>query len=350
MQKNSSSPFSLKSYKPKPVKLVAESLVKMEPMFDSGALPLIVEPVLPDLDAYAWLEDNREMLEEKVLRHGAILFRGFGMDEAPTFERFVRSVTPNLFNENGEHPREAVEGDVYTPVFFPPEKQLLWHNENSFNHSWPLRIWFGCARPADTGGETTIVDSRLLYRKLDRKVVSTFEEKGVMYVRNYGTGLGLGWRQVFQTQDPGDVERGCRANQMRFEWRGPDQLRTTCVRPAVIPHPKTGEMSWFNQAQHFHPACLEAETRSSLEELFSEEEMPRHCHYGDGTRIEDSVMEEILGLYQELEISFPWQKGSVMMVDNVLTAHGRNAFSGPRKLLVALSDMSDYDSIGKGLA
>ena len=123
-------------------------------------------------------------------------------------------------------------------------------------------------------------------------------------------------------------------------------LRTTCVRPAVIRHPKTGEETWFNQAQHWHLACLDPEARESLEMLFAQEDLPRNCYYGDGSLIEDSAMEEILGVYQELEVSFPWEKGSVLVLDNLLTAHARNPFSGERKLLVALGEMRDFDSVG----
>lgn len=33
-----------------------------------------------------------------------------------------------------------------------------------------------------------------------------------------------------------------------------------------------------------------------------------------------------------------WQKGDVMVIDNNAALHGRNTFTPPRKVLVALSD------------
>ena len=87
------------------------------------------------------------------------------------------------------------------------------------------------------------------------------------------------------------------------------------------------------------------ETRETLLSSFQEEDLPRNCYYGDGSRIEDSVMEEICGVYQKLEISFPWQPGDLLILDNLLTAHGRNPFFGERKLFVAMGEMTSFDEI-----
>jgi alpha-ketoglutarate-dependent taurine dioxygenase len=250
-----------------------------------------------------------------------------------------------LFDENGEHPREKVSGKVYTPVFYPPDQHLLWHNENSFNYSWPTKIWFACVEPAQRGGETPIVDSRLVYQQLDPAILDQFMRKGVMYVRNYDSALGLDWKTVFRTSDRAVVEERCRQQLMSFEWKENGQLKTTCARPAAVRHPVTGEMTWFNQAQHWHVSCLDPETREAMLKLFSEEDLPRHCYYGDGSPIEDSVMTEILKTYEEMESLFPWMAGDILMLDNLLTAHARNRFTGERKLLVAMGDMLSYGDV-----
>jgi hypothetical protein len=100
---------------------------------------------------------------------------------------------------------------------------------------------------------------------------------------------------------------------------------------------------WFNQAQHWHPACLDSATRHSLQSLFDGDDLPRNCLYGDGSAIEESALHEICAVYERLEVSFPWQSGDILLVDNVLTAHARNPFAGRRELLVALGDMGSYD-------
>ena len=332
-----------KQTKPRAINLGETELVKTGTLPGRDQLPLVIEPADSDVDLIAWANGHKDLIESHLLRHGALLFRGFAIDTAERFEGFASVICPELFNENGEHPRESVSGNVYTPVFFPPEQQLLWHNENSFNYRWPLKIWFCCVQPADRGGETTIVDSRAVFQRIDPAIRKRFLEKGVMYVRNYGEGLGLDWQTVFKTSDRAAVEAQCRSSFMDFEWKAGDRLRTSSVRPATIKHPRTGEDSWFNQAQHWHISCLDQVTRDSLLALFSEADLPRSCFYGDGSPIESSVMQEILGIYRELEVCFPWQKGDVMMVDNVLAAHGRNPIVGKRKILVALGEMTTFD-------
>ena len=190
-----------------------------------------------------------------------------------------------------------------------------------------------------------MVDSRKVFARLSSVIRDSFIEKRVMYMRNYDKALGLDWRDVFQTTDKAQVENYCRLNSLEFEWRADGGLRTRCVRPAVVRHPGTGEWSWFNQAQHWHTSCLDPDTRESMLRLFAEEDLPRRCYYGDGSPIEDSVMMEILEVYRELEVSFSWQEGDILMLDNVLTAHARNRFTGTRKLLVALGDMLSYAEI-----
>jgi alpha-ketoglutarate-dependent taurine dioxygenase len=344
-QKRREKRFSkFKKVVPKAVTPSATPLVKMSRLAPDQPLPLVIEPATPDIDLVEWAEDHRDTVEEKLAEHGAILFRGFRIDSPPTFERFATAVCDELFHDNGEHPRESVSGNVATPVFYPPEEKLLWHNENTFNLRWPMKILFCCARPADEGGETPLVDSCAVFDRLRPEVREKFLEKQVMYARNYGVGLGLSWQEVFQVEDEAGAEAYCRENQIDFEWGPEGRLRTRAVRPAAGVHPKTGRMCWFNQAQHFHTACLDEATRRSMQAIYEEDEMPRNCYYGDGSVIEDSVMEEILEIYGDLEVSFPWQKGDVLVVDNMRVAHARNPFAGERKLLVAMGDVRRHES------
>ena len=338
----------LRAVKPKPVGARPEALVRTEPLAEGAGLPLVYGPAVADLDLVKWAAENRAAVEQSLAAHGALLFRGFPLDPARDFERFAGALCTRLFRDNGEHPRQSVSGNVYTPVFYPPEQKVLWHNENSFNYEWPARIWFCCVRPADAGGETPVADSRRVFELIDPEVRDEFVRKGVMYVRNYGRGLGLSWQEVFRTEERAAVEEVCRAARTEFEWRTGGQFKTRAVRPAAVRHPRTGEWVWFNQAQHWHTACLDAATRASLRSLFAEEDLPRACYYGDGTTIDDAAMEHVLEVYRRLEVSFAWRPGDIMMLDNLLAAHARNPFAGERRLLVAMGDMLSYDAVERG--
>lgn len=340
--------LSFKKFKavaPKPVAVEEAEIVERGELSPGQKLPLVLTPRVPDVDLAEWATANRGRLEADLLEHGAILFRGFGIADPDSFERFARTLCPDLFNENGEHPRESVSGSVYTPVFYPQDQRLLWHNENSFNWKWPRKIFFCCANPADQGGETPIADSRRVYAEMPEEVRRLFEERGVMYQRNYAEGLGLPWQTVFQTDSREEVEREGEEEHFEPHWRDGDRLRTRAVRPGVVRDPVSGAVSWFNQAQHFHDSCLDPETRRSIRALFSEDDLPRQCYYGDGSPIEDAHMQAVLDVYDRIEVAFPWQRGDVLLVDNLLTAHGRNPFKGERKILVAMGQMTDYGKI-----
>lgn len=40
----------------------------------------------------------------------------------------------------------------------------------------------------------------------------------------------------------------------------------------------------------------------------------------------------------EETICFAWQQGDLLMIDNMLVAHGRNPFDGPRRILAAMGE------------
>lgn len=161
----------------------------------------------------------------------------------------------------------------------------------------------------------------------------------VMYVRNYGEGLDLSWREAFQTDDRAAVEDYCRAARMSCEWRSGDRLRTRAVRQVVATHPRTGETVWFNHAHMFHISNVGSAVREALLAQFAEDELPRNAFYGDGSPIEASALAGIRDAYDRTAVRFAWEQGDVMLLDNFLTSHGRDPFAGARKVLVAMSEL-----------
>ena len=76
-----------------------------------------------------------------------------------------------------------------------------------------------------------------------------------------------------------------------------------------------------------------------MRSLFSEEDLPRNVYYGDGSPIEDSVMDEIREVQDRAAVRFPWREGDLLMLDNMLAAHARSPYVGARKVVVALGEM-----------
>ena len=154
-------------------------------------------------------------------------------------------------------------------------------------------------------------------------------------MRNLVDGLGLSWRDVYQTDDKAEVEAFCSRNGIDFEWKGDHHLQITWVKPAIYEHPHTGEKLWFNHGFFFNAQTMSKEVR----EVFKDEsELPFNTYYGDGSFIEEEVIEEIRECFEKAKVQFSWQQGDLLLMDNMLMAHGRNSFEGERKILVAMSN------------
>ncbi|KUJ00091.1 TauD/TfdA family dioxygenase [Vibrio sp. MEBiC08052] len=285
------------------------------------------------------LDNMHRIVADNLHRHGGILFRGFDILGETEFQEFARSFGFPLLNyEFGSTPRTDLGEGVYTTTEYPAHQVIPLHNEQAYTLNWPMKIWFHCIQPAETEGETPIADSREVYRRIPTRIRERFEEKKLMYVRNYGNGLDLPWEKVFATSDPKQVEAFCRAHQIDFTWKGDGELRTRQVCQSVARHPVTQEMVWFNQAHLFHVSNLEAHIRETLLSIVEEEDLPRNVYYGDGSPIEDGILDEIRGVLDECMVKFPWQQGDVLMLDNMLVAHARSRFTGPRKVVVAMAE------------
>ena len=331
---------SLRSIRRKTLSLSTESLVKKSQFSDDEVLPLIVEPRLENVNLASWAALNREWIETQLLRHGGMLFRGFEVKEIERFEEFARAISPELLDyKERAAPRVEVGQNIYTSTEYPADQHIPLHHEMSYSHNWPTKIWFFCVQPAQERGATPVANDRKVFARIDPKIKETFMRKKVMYVRNYGEGVDLSWQDVFQTTDRTKVEEYCRQARTDFEWKSNDRLRTRQVRQVTATHPRTGETVWFNHAHMFHLSNLEPVVRESLLSQFKEEDLPRNAYYGDGSPIETSVLDEIRGIYQETAITFPWQKGDILMLDNFLASHGREPFVGPRKIVVAMAEL-----------
>jgi len=323
----------------KPLNISSEALVKIRYLQPDQPLPMVIEPAVEGVRLAGWASSSREYIETNLCKHGALLFRNFNLSTLAEFEQLVVTVCGSLIEYGDQSsPRHKVGGKIYTSTDHPADQPIFLHNENSYSSVWPMKIFFFCSTRAQQGGETPIADVRKVFQRIDPKIVKRFEDKRWMLVRNFSEGIGLPWTSVFQTTDRAEVEQYCRAAGVELEWRANSRMRTRQVRQAVAIHPRTGEKVWFNHATFFHVSMLPRETREALLQEFEEEDLPYNTYYGDGTRIEPSVLEMLCEAYRQETVLFPWQKSDVLMLDNMLVAHGREPYVGTRKVLVGMAE------------
>jgi len=313
--------------------------IKTHLLQPSSSLPLVVEPAVEGLSLVGWGMRNRAWIETHLLQHGGILFRNFNLQDAAEFEQFVCALSDELMPyAYRSTPRRWVRGNVYTSTEYPAEHAIPLHNEMSYARNWPMKIWFCCLQAARQGGETPIADSRRVLQHLSPELVKRFRHQQVQYVRNYNHQLDLPWQDVFQTTEAADIEAYCQGAGIEFEWLDDKHLRTWQTCQAIATHPQTGERVWFNQAHLFHISSLTGKARAALLSVVDRDTLPRNAYYGDGSEIEASALAAIRQAYERETITFPWQPGDILLLDNMLTAHGRMPFSGSRQVVVGMAD------------
>lgn len=303
-------------------------------------------PELPDVseleeasDLSALLSSNLAWIDERLLEHGALLFRGCGVRTVAQFQEFAHAISSSLpdFVEESS-PRSVVSGKVMTSTNYPSEFLIQFHNEYSYSYSWPMRLYFFCIQPAIKGGETPIADSRRVLSRLSAELRAKFASRGVMYKRNYTEGLGVPWTTAFGTTDRTVVEDYCRKHGIQYKWQNGDRLTTTHIGPAIVRHPVTGQETWFNHAFFFNVRALEPGDIRDYLLRAPESEISTNTCYGDGESIEPEAIEEIRAAYEAESVAFSWQSGDILLVDNMLVAHARRPFTGERKVVVVMGD------------
>lgn len=328
------------SYDPvvrKRLSVARDSIVSIGSLPGEAGFPAVVEPAMAGVDLAGWCTAYSDLVSELLMKHAAILFRGFGIANDSSFRKIAATSGNLLDYRERAAPRREISKGVYTSTEFDHNQCIPLHHEMSYSRNWPQRIWFFCLKPAPSGGCTPIADDRKVLPQLPADIRQRFERSGVMYVRNYGQGGDLPWQEAFQTSRRTEVEDYCKRSGMTCEWREEDRLRTRYVGAATVRHPRTGDSVWFNHAHMFHSTNLQLEVRRELLAQFSEEELPRNVFFGDGSRIEDSTLETIRAIYDRSAVRFPWQHGDALLLDNVLASHGRDPFQGDRTILVAMT-------------
>jgi alpha-ketoglutarate-dependent taurine dioxygenase len=307
-------------------------------------LPLIIHPVA-GLEPVGWVRDQREALEQQLNLHGALLLRGFGIDGVDKFRGLARAVVGELLEYDERSSPRHEQGDrVYTSTDYPPEHYIYLHNEHSYARRYPRKLLFCCLAKAEKGGRTPLADVRKVLGRIRPEIQRRFLEKKWMLVRNFGSKCGLSWQTTFQTSDRAVVEEYCRQNDIQWRWRPDGALSTSQVRPAIVVHPRTGERVWFNHATFFHISTLPKTFSKMFLSAFSEGDLPNNTYYGDGSAIEDETLDALRAAYQAETVAVDWQPGDVLIVDNMLVAHGREPYRGNRKVVVAMGDASELSA------
>lgn len=309
------------------------------------AFPLVIEWTrsAPRLEEVVeWIASRCDELLAKSVAHGAILFRGFPLATDTDFDAFVAAFElPNFpyYESLSNAVRVKRTPRVFTANEAPPSATILLHHEMAQTPVSPNRIFFFCERPADEGGATPICRSDVLYSRLARRCpefTRNCEQKGLRYTsvmpsqNDAASGMGRSWQSTLRATSREEAQGRLEQLGYTWEWLADGSLRaTTPVLPGVKSLPD-GRKTFFNQ--------LIAASQGWKD---SRNDPSKAITFGDGTPLDPAGVEVAVRLADELTFDIPWERGDVALLDNRSVMHGRQTFSGTRKILASLADPAE---------
>ncbi len=304
------------------------------------------------------IDNNSSAILDHLHQHGALLVRGLtGVRTAADFSAVVSEVTPALRDYvGGTSPREQVHDKIMTATYTPPDWSIILHQEMAYTSAMPAYLSFFCENPADKGGFSTHGDMRAALDRIDPAVRDRLDRHGLRLGRtllgpetvHLKPGVKKPWTEVFDTTERSDVDRIATERGWQTEWIGRDAVRLYQeLVPAIRRHPVTGVSVWCNQAHFFNPACMmrwaEEDSRfvdhaEQARALAEHPELLDRMYLGSGEPVSDEDALHVYQVLRDLERSVRLEATDLLLVDNLLVAHGRTAFEGDRRILVALAD------------
>lgn len=290
-------------------------------------------------DAAAWAAEQRDTLRSLVGEHGVLMVRGLGLRTAADVGAVLRAVGDRPATEREAFAaRDTYDEGVYSSAAWPPNQPMCMHHELSYVREFPSLLVLACLQAPTEGGATAVADSEAVLASLPGELVERFEREGWLLTRTYNDGIGATLTQAFGTEDRDAVEAYCRANAVEASWRPDGTLVTRQHRRAVVHHPVTGRRCWFNQIAFLNEWTMAPEVREFLIEEYGPDGLPFNTRFGNDDPVNKDVVEQINKVYEAHTARRPWQAGDLMLIDNIRTAHSREAYQGPRDVVMAMAN------------
>ncbi|XP_071690737.1 clavaminate synthase-like protein At3g21360 [Rutidosis leptorrhynchoides] len=317
-------------------------VVSLQPKSDGEILfPAVLHPnpKVPKLvQLTEAIKANKEWIDSLLYQTGAILFRGFPVFTASDFSDVVESSGYDDFpyEEAGTGSRTKISGRVYTANESPPEQKIGFHHELSYANEFPLKLFFFCKVEPGSGGETCIVQSHVIYDKMKQKhpkFVADLEEKGLTYMRVLGkesdlsSPAGRGWMDIFKTDDKSVAEERANKTGNKLEWMGENVKLIIGPKPGFRYDEGRQRKIWFNNVAILYGGTTDKLNNDPTKEVV----------FGDGEVLPSYEVNELLKMLDDECVALQWQKGDVLLLDNLAVLHSRwPLLAPPRRILASL--------------
>ncbi|MGD9648411.1 MAG: TauD/TfdA family dioxygenase [Pirellulales bacterium] len=322
-----------------PLQVSAQTLPHQQ-SYAQQPFPLVLvceDDTIDVADAVAWIEQQRRELLERADVCGAILFRGFPLESAADFDRFIAAFDlPNFpYNESLSNAVRVNRTErVFTANEAPASINIFLHHEMAQTPIYPSRLFFFCEQPATSGGATPICRSDIVWERLVAMApdfARDCETKGLRYSNvmpgenDLTSGMGRSWQSTLRAATRAEAEARLAALDYTCQWLEDGSLRATTPVLAGVRDVGGGRKSFFNQLIAAFQGWKDQRNDPS-----------KAITFGDGSPLDRATVDEVTRIAGELCFDIPWQRGDVALVNNYLVMHGRRSFEGTRKVLASL--------------
>lgn len=247
--------------------------------------------------------------------HGALLFRGFGVDVA-RFRGFVQQYcTTSVVNDSlGRRPIDpqanihTVDGGTGAFALHPELSREPWKPDAAF---------FACLTAPGEGGRTTICDGVALARALPEEVRRGLEHRRLLYLLGCWPALLDYW---LGTPTPSDARLAAPPPHCpyRFQRLADGTIVRFFTRPAL-------HKPMFADGPAFGNFLLFARfTRGRGD----------HPLLDDGQPVPEAWLQAAKAAGDRLSVAIDWRAGDLLMLDNTRFMHGRTAIVDPGERLI----------------
>ncbi|CAN6970928.1 unnamed protein product [Brassica rapa subsp. trilocularis] len=207
----------------------------------------------------------------------------------------------------------------------PPDQKIPFHHEMAQVPEFPSKFFFYCEVEPNSGGETPLVLSHVVYERMKEKhpeFVQRLEEHGLVYVRVLGedddpsSPIGRGWKSTFLTHDKNVAEERAAKLGMKLEWTEEGGAKTVMGPiPAIKFDESRNRKVWFNSMVAAYTWWEDKRN-----------DPRKTVTFGDGEPLPEDIVHDCLRILEEECVAVPWQRGDVLLIDNWAVLHSRRPF------------------------
>jgi alpha-ketoglutarate-dependent taurine dioxygenase len=326
--------------------------------------------------------NNTDVFRTVLFEHGALIFRGFDVPDALSFETVALAINPELETVYlGTSPRSNINGTTYvhTAADFNPHRTVPTHIEMSFRDAPPqMQIFYASRMDQKIGGETPLTDFHGVWTTLQEQESFRirYEDERVKYIRNNDDCSSTSkidplvqkcWQEMYKTDNRTAVLKACVAEKFECTWDERNRLTMTNVQPFVRRHPVSDKPIWFNHVNVLHkdsmaldyertavlwgglyglwPMALGIYYRSlfgMLSLFWPETALGSTTTFERGETIPPEDFYTIKRAIWRNSFHQPYEVQDVVVIDNLRVGHGREIYTGPkvaRQVMTAWSDL-----------